>query len=248
MTDLRAEVAYDSGSQTETVADRAYRAIKHEIISCELPPGAVVNEGSLAQRLEMSKTPVREALSRLVHEGWLKVEPRHGYRVSEISVADVQEIFAMRLLLEPAAAALIAERGDVRLLNQLRELSETATHIDEAGGYARLVDESMAFHFAFASAAGNRRLGAILTRLFEEALRLRHARLDLTEAVRAHDGEHRDLVDALVKGNGRLAEEIAARQVEASRKWVLEALLKEMSIEAGGRVLTLHPIAREAVS
>lgn len=170
----------------------------------------------------------------LAHEGFVEVLPRQGYRVTDLSISDVQEIFNLRLLLEPAAAAMAAEHATAEQLQELRTLAEEhdATGSDD---YRAFVTQTRTFHVRLAEASGNRRLAAILTHLLEEMQRLYLSGLDIRAGVEQQRGEHQDLVAALLKGNHHLAHEIAVRQIESSRQHVMESLLAAMSRPRSGR-------------
>jgi DNA-binding GntR family transcriptional regulator len=229
----------------DSASARAYDILKELILNCQLPPGASLNEGRLAESLAMSKTPIREALRMLAHEGFVEVLPRQGYRVTEMTLADVQEIFHLRLLLEPAAAALAAERASADQLQALRALAEDGTDVVTAHDFAALIARNREFHVLLAEASGNARLAATLRHLLEEIQRLFLAGLDLREGVEEQRGEHRDLVAALLKGNHHLAHDIAVRQIESSRERVMEALLAAMSSPiAAGVKLNIEPRRR----
>jgi GntR family transcriptional regulator, rspAB operon transcriptional repressor len=211
-----------------SASERVYRVLKEQILTCDLPPGATLNEGRLAEQLAISKTPIREALSLLVHEGFVDVLPRQGYRVRELALADVQEIFQMLQLLEPAAASLAAEHATPEQLRELRELAEEPV-ITEPEELTAFVTRNREFHVRLAEASGNARLAATLQHTLEELQRLYLAGLDLRAARADHHGEHRELVAALLKGNHHQAQSIAIRQIEATRVRVMEALFAAMS-------------------
>jgi GntR family transcriptional regulator, rspAB operon transcriptional repressor len=209
-------------------AAKAYSIIKERILVCEYAPGSTLNEGRLAEDLAFSKTPVREALAMLAHEGLVEVLPRQGYRVTDLSISDVQEIFNLRLLLEPAAAAMAAEHATAEQLQELRTLAEEHDATD-GEDYRAFVTQTRTFHVRLAEASGNRRLAATLTHLLEEMQRLYLSGLDIRAGVEQQRGEHQELVAALLKGNHHLAHEIAVRQIESSRQHVMESLLAAMS-------------------
>lgn len=213
----------------ETAASRAHHSIKNDILSCALPPGAPIFEGEIAERLGMSKTPVREALGMLVHERFVEVRPRQGYRVTDVTLADVQEIFQLRLLLEPAAAELAAERAKPEHLQILR------ASVDAEGTATEdFVERSGTFHTVLADASGNRRLSNSLRHLFEEMQRLQYigssaGSPDVDESI-----EHGELLDALLKGNHHLAREIAQRHVESDRMRVFNSILGSLGAAGKG--------------
>lgn len=233
------------GQRSGSAAGRVYGILKEQILTCQLQPGSALNEGRLAERLAVSKTPIREALAMLVHEGFVEVLPRQGYRVTDLTLSDVQEIFHLRLLLEPAAAALAAERATAEQLQALRALAEDPPPSGSADDFSAFVQQDRQFHVLLAQASGNSRLGATLGRLLEEIQRLYFAGLDLADSVEEQRGEHRDLVAALLKGNHHLAHDIAVRQIESSRERVMEALLASMSSPtAVGVQLSIDPRRR----
>jgi len=242
---MRRTPSIDGRTERDTASGRAYDILKEQILTCQLPPGASLNEGRLAESLEVSKTPIREALRMLAHEGFVEVLPRQGYRVTDLTLADVQEIFHLRLLLEPAAAALAAERATADQLQVLRALAEDGGDAAAAGDFAAVIAQNREFHVRLAEASGNTRLAATLRHLLEEIQRLFLAGLDLQGSVEEQRGEHRDLVAALLKGNHHLAHDIAVRQIESSRERVMEALLAAMSSPtATGVKLTIEPHRR----
>ena len=100
-------------------SDKAYAALRDDIIEWRLLPGTVLAEVEQSERLGISRTPLREALSRLTAEG-LTTTGRRGVVVTDISLDDIDELFELRETLEGRAAALAAERGDAATFEQLR--------------------------------------------------------------------------------------------------------------------------------
>ena len=94
-----------------SLADKAYHEIRGLIVSLELAPGAVIDERELIERLEIGRTPVREALRRLAHERLVEVYPRRGMFVTGVDVRELARLSEVRELLEPEAARLAAERA-----------------------------------------------------------------------------------------------------------------------------------------
>jgi len=213
----------------QSATGRVYATLKREILTCEIAPGTPLYEGQLAERLQVSKTPIRDALGMLAHEGFVQVQPRQGYRVSDITLGDVQEVFQMRMLLEPAAAALAAERASADQLKRLQELAEESYVYGELPTYEEFVVKNREFHVLLAEASGSGRLAASLRNLLEEMQRLFLFGLDIRDSAEEQIAEHRELVDALLKGNHHLARDIATQQIETSRKRVMEALLAEVT-------------------
>ena len=225
----------------KSATDRAYEYLRGEILSCRLAPGSRIIEGSIAEQLAMSNTPVKRALGRLSDEGFVEVQPRHGYRVTEITLADVQEIYQLRQIVEPAAAELAATNATPEQLREMRELVEP----DPDSSYEDRTESVLRFHQVLAAASGSSRLAAVLNGLLDETQRLLHLGIALEDNSAHQAGEHRELLDALLKGNHHLAREIAEHQVEVDRMRMFEAILA--SLTSSGRTaerFVLSPVAK----
>ena len=192
----------------DLAADRAYLAIRGLIVSLELPPGAVIDERQLMERLGLGRTPVREALRRLAQEQLVEVFPRRGMFVTNVDVRDLARISEVRLALEPEAARLAAERATEE---EREELSELGDRIKRGADLMGL-DEQI--HRAIYRAAHNDLLEKTLGEYYVLAHRIWMIALDrareLEEAVEAH----RDLIQAVAVGNGDRAAELMRAHVE----------------------------------
>jgi DNA-binding GntR family transcriptional regulator len=193
----------------DLAADRAYLAIRGLIVSLELPPGAVIDERALMRRLGLGRTPVREALRKLAQEQLVEVFPRRGMFVTGVDVRDLARISEVRAVLEPEAARLAAERATDEELDELAALSD---RIVGGGTDLMALDESI--HRAVYAAAHNHLLEKTLGEYYVLALRIWMIALerdqDLEEAVEAH----RDLVQAILTGNGDRAADLMRSHVE----------------------------------
>lgn len=184
-----------------------------------------MHEGQLADSMGVSKTPIREALGQLVQEGYVEVRSRQGYRVTDVTLADIHEVFAIRRMLEPAAAELAAEHATAEQLQELQELAQTRYVVGDSDTYERFIAEDRTFHVRVAEASGNGRLAAALRGLLEETQRLFFLGLDLRDTADEQVREREALIEALLRGNHHVARDVAERQVESSRKRVMQALL-----------------------
>lgn len=143
--------------------------LRNEILSGRLKPGAILNEKDLAQRLRVSKTPIRESLTLLDHEGLIQTLPRKGYLVSPITVQDVHNFFELRLILECAAAEMAAAKITDE---QIKELSCLVPDGDPAEDIAKRLDRNVKFHHYIARVSGNERLAALIRKLLLEMQRM----------------------------------------------------------------------------
>ena len=127
-------------------SERAYQTLRTDIIEWHLEPGTTVNEVEQAQRLGVSRTPIREAFSRLMSEGLVEPGPGRGVVVTPVSVTNVKAMFELRIALETQAAALAALKGRSETFGQLAaRLDEAATFLDDddadRSSYYLLVEE-----------------------------------------------------------------------------------------------------------
>jgi DNA-binding GntR family transcriptional regulator len=192
-----------------SLADKAYHEIRGLIVSLELAPGAVIDERDLIERLEIGRTPVREALRRLSHEGLVEVYPRRGMFVTGVDVRELARISEVREVLEPEAARLAAERATD---GDRAELSALLDELDARGSALMELDERI--HRAVYRAAHNDLLEATLEQYYVLALRIWSIALDraheLEEAVEAH----RALLEAIQAGDGDRAADTMRAHVQ----------------------------------
>src|SRR6478752_6638226 len=121
--------------------------IRGLVLGGDFPPGAVVPEAFLAQEFDVSRTPIREALKQLQHEGLVEIRPKVGTFVREPTRREIIELFQLKESMEGLAASLLARRGEVPELAVLRrnlEESEMVSLTHDTDAYARLVHE---FHW-----------------------------------------------------------------------------------------------------
>src|SRR6185437_3274911 len=106
--------------------ERTYQEIRQRVVQGRYRPGMQLAESMLARIHRSSRTPVREALSRLLQEGYVELTPKRGYRVTQVTVTLIRNMFQVRYLLEEEAAAQAATSATEQDLARLRELLETS--------------------------------------------------------------------------------------------------------------------------
>jgi DNA-binding GntR family transcriptional regulator len=195
-------------SVVDLAADRAYLAIRGLIVSLELPPGAVIDERELMQRLGLGRTPVREALRQLAQEQLVEVFPRRGMFVTGVDVRDLARISEVRAALEPEAARLAAERATDEERDELADLG------GEIRRGADLMNLDEHIHRAIYRAAHNDLLEKTLGEYYVLALRIWMIALDRAEDLEEAVEAHRNLIEAIVVGNGERAAELMRAHVE----------------------------------
>ena len=225
--------------QGDNLSVKAYKEIKEMLISLRFPPGAPLSELELAKMLEMSRTPIREALQRLAHEGWVNLGDKKRTSVSVVTRTDIEELYQLRLLVEPFAASEVLRLGRGRILAAL--LDDVVCTIAELQGdygtFARLDTE---FHSLVISNAGNERLTRFWLGLLEENARAVNLSLqadDCTRPLRVLD-EHTKLVDAFWNRDKDSVLAAIAEHLASSRK----VLLSSFGPEEGARDESADPL------
>jgi len=212
------------GADSGSLADRAYYAIREQIVSLELPPGSVINERELIGRLGIGRTPVREALRRLAQEKLVEVYPRRGMFVTTVDVRDLARLCEARLPLEVEAARLAAERATEEDLAGLRELLDElgrGSHLEWRG----LMDLDERIHRAVYRAGHNRFLEETLEEYYTLALRIWVLAVHQQGALHAAVLEHRELLESIVAGDGDRASAVMREHVTSFERSMRDALL-----------------------
>ena len=226
---------------TSSQGEVAYAALRHRLIQGELEPGQRMTESQLASEIGVGKTPVREALTRLVQEGLVRSLRGHGYEVTPITLGDVQDLFNFRLIVEPAAAQLAAGHVSGADLRRLDALCATRfSTIDDEKGESEYLQANYQFHTTIADASGNRRLAEAVRRALDESERLFHLGNVLRNRGEEVAHEHKELVDALIAGDGETTRKLTVAHITASQRLVLDALLASPAVLA----VNIHPLRR----
>ncbi len=184
--------------------------IERNIVGGALEPGDKLNEADWAARMKVSRGPVREAFRALEQAGLLRTEKHRGVFVRTVSLAEADEIYAVRAVLEEAACRMLAQRIDAEQVALLRghvEAMSDALAADDHDAYARI---NVAFHDAIVAAAGNGKLHDTYRQLVGELSLFRRAALAAhADAMAQSLAEHRAIVTAL-----------ASRDPEAAAAWM----------------------------
>src|SRR5689334_15620843 len=154
-----------------SLREAAYDAIKHRIITCAFRPGEYINELQLSGLLEIGRTPVHQALDRLMVEGLVEVIPRKGVIVKPVSLNEVLQIIEVRLINEPFGARLAAQHGTDSDQAELSEVLDRAKHWAKLRNVEKMMLLDREFHLLIARAAKNDVLSELLRNLHERSLR-----------------------------------------------------------------------------
>jgi DNA-binding GntR family transcriptional regulator len=205
--------------------ERAYREIKRRILDNELPAGAVVMEQELVDELAISRTPVREAMLQLAHEGLVKVRPRRGMFVLPVSPADMREIYEVLTALESEAAGQIAEHGlapaDAEALRDAVAAMDQALARDDLLAWA-VADEI--FHARLIAVCRNRRLADMVRQFWDQVHRARMLTLKLRPKPVDSNRDHLALIEALERGDAAAARAVHREHRVRNGRMLVELL------------------------
>lgn len=152
-----------------TEADLTFRRLRDSILRAEFRPGEMLVEEDLTRRLGVGRTPLRDALHRLAHNGLVEIRPRRGTFVSHVTLDDLSEIFEARVAIERAISAVAIDRSRTMLLEELDGLMKRASGLS---GPESDVDIDTEFHDLFLRAVRNRYLSDTYRRLLDASVRL----------------------------------------------------------------------------
>jgi len=206
-------------------SEEAYVQIRDRILSLDLPPGSVVNEGRLREELAIGRTPIREALQRLAHENLVRSVPHRGTFVTDDNITDLARITEVRVVLESHAARLAAERCVAADQNAIRELLG-ALKSGAATDQRQLMKLDQEIHLQIYRSARNSFLQSTLERYFNLSLRLWFLVLDHEVRLRDAVEEHVALLEAVLAGDGNRAEEIMRRHVTGFEREIRKVLVE----------------------
>ena len=217
MIGMNAKPREAGAKRRASFSDRAYAELRRRILENTMPVGAQYMEQELAELLDMSRTPIREALIRLANEGLVEVRPRHGMRVKAISLRDMEEIYAVLTGLESTAAGLAAAMA--LAADEIDRLGRAVADMDAAlaGDHLEAWAEADAhFHRLLVDFSGNARLAALVGTFMDQSHRVRMLTLRLRPRPEASNEDHRAVVDAIARGDADTARSIHRRHREKS--------------------------------
>jgi DNA-binding GntR family transcriptional regulator len=211
--------------QAESLAERAYVAIRRLIVTLALGPGSVINERELVEQLGIGRTPVREALRRLAQEGLVEVYPRRGMFVTDVDVRKLALVSEVRAALEPEAARLAAERATDAERAELQELLATLDADGSALDDGALMALDERIHRAVYRCARNDLLATTLEQYYVLALRIWTIALDRQHELNDAVQGHRALLEAIHDGDGERAAATMRAHVEDFEQAMRRVLL-----------------------
>lgn len=195
----------------------AHDTLREKLINCEFPPGTMLNEAQLCDELGTSRTPVREALSRLELEGFVKILPKKGIYVTDISLNDVMQIFQTRTEIEPVALCMAGPR-----LPRVELVEFRNKFMGEEPDIKNAFRLDTAMHLFIIEHCGNRFIIDMMRKVFSENTRVVIA--SKQNEVKIHDArqEHLEVLNLLLDGEHEKAATCMRDHVKSCERAALE--------------------------
>jgi GntR family transcriptional regulator, rspAB operon transcriptional repressor len=207
-----------------SIRDQAYEAIKDRIITLQFKPGECINEASVSELLGFGRTPVHQAIDRLMLEEMVEVIPRKGVIVKPVSLNEVLQIIEVRLINEPFGARVAAEQANDADLNELADVIARARQWASLRNVENLMLLDREFHFLIARATKNDVMSELLRNLHERSLRFWFLSLNAPKQYETVQDEHAAILGAIRKRDPDKAEAAMLRHIESFRTSVTQFL------------------------
>jgi DNA-binding GntR family transcriptional regulator len=210
--------AGDGRLEIASVVDQVYGVIRERILAGDLPRGARVHQEDVAADLGVSRTPVREALRRLAAEGLIEMRTNRGARVTDLAPDDMDQPYEARLVVEPGAARLAAQRELAKPRARMRRA--VAAQRRAIPDVSRTFEANREFHIALAEASGNAFLLQFIEHLWVARIGepIYEHQAETPERMSLDADEHEQILDAIEAGDARTAESLTRRHIADAMK------------------------------
>ena len=200
--------------RTIVYKEKVFEELKRAIISRTYQPGEILNERKLASEMDVSRTPVREAIQLLANEGWVKVIPWKGAVVQSVTLQDIEESMQLRMAIEPVVIDLVIYKIGEKEIGYLEKLFEEQVTLAQSGDAEKFILLDQEFHLFLAELTGNQRLCQIMRQLRDIHLRI---------GVEAMQQSHR--FPEIIEEHGNILECLKTKEILGARRAMLEHLL-----------------------
>lgn len=219
-----AEIILGPAAENKPIRDIAYETLKHAIVIGEIPAGSRIVETDYAERMHISRTPLREALRKLERDGLVEYLPRRGVMVRTFTVADVDEIYTIRNALEMLTLPSVVANATEEDISELRQMLDVMDPLDRANDIQGVSPKARAFHSRFTAISGQNRIVHIIENQ-DQYLR-RFSEISIAKEKRRHaiHQEHHDMVTLVEARDVASLEKLVRKHIERSKETCLAAL------------------------
>ena len=210
--------------ESKPIREIAYETLKHAIITGELPAGARIVETEYAERMHISRTPLREALRKLERDGLVEYMLRRGVVVRAFTISDVEEIYTIRNCLEMLTLPAIIKNATADDIKHLRALLDEMDPLNENNDIASLSPRARAFHAYLTGISGQKRIIRAIEGQDEYITRFSALSIAKEDRRPAAHQEHHRLVDYVEARDLERFEKLMRKHIERSKETCLLAL------------------------
>ncbi|MGF1588908.1 MAG: GntR family transcriptional regulator [Pleurocapsa sp.] len=213
--------------RSQSLREQVYQALRKIILTGDLASGERVVETKLAKKLNVSRTPIREAIGQLHREKLIVSHPNGGFKVTTLSIQDAIGLYDCRIALEQLSVASACELISPDQLEQLEKLvllAESAESVSSKSNSQELLDLDCQFHYLIAESSANQWLLALLKQVFDKMALLRVQTTKHNPQVLEIRLEHRQVYEAIADRNPELAQKMVKEHLIASKARVVREL------------------------
>lgn len=208
MNKNQSTIRTQSAESATTYQEQAYDFVKARIMNLDLKPGQYVTDSQIAEELDISRTPARDALRLLEHEGFLISEARRGWKVYSLSLEDIHEIFDIKVALEGMIVRRAAGCQDEELRSALREAMDRMHHAADDDDPDAWQEADFQLHRIISAMGANERAARIIQNLNEQWHRVRIGFLAMQGRIERSNPEHEAIIESILAGDGQEAERL----------------------------------------
>ena len=218
------DVPVSTPTRSRSVREQTYRLLRRQLVTGQFCPGQRLTEQFLAQRLGVSRTPIREALHKLELEGLVIAAGARGFQVPDDSVEDMNELFEIRAVLEGHALACLSRTIAAEALIELRVLVDQGEHACEAGNLERVFALNTRFHDLLYALSKSPRLIKMINDLKDQIFRFRQLILKDETMARTSNEDHILMLEYIRRRDGEGVEKLVREHLMRGQKAVMKHL------------------------
>jgi DNA-binding GntR family transcriptional regulator len=203
-----------------------FTTLREAIIMGELKPGERLMEVQLAQKMGVSRTPVREAIRKLELEGFVNMIPRKGAHVAKLSVKDIMDVLEVRASLDGLATSLAAERITENELKEMKHIQSQFDNYVEKDNLQGIIKKDVEFHDVIYKASKNDKLIQISNNLREQVYRFRVIYLKDFRSTKEVIREHMEIYQAIDNEDSDAARKAAEKHIRNQELMIIDAIKK----------------------
>jgi len=216
-----------------TESSRIYRELKQDIVTCTLQPGLSISEQEMCERYKASRTPVREACRKLCGESLMQMIPFRGYSIPSLTIEEYRNLNELQSIVEPAAAALAAERATDAQIKEIESWASYEYHDGQQNSYYTFLEWNRSFHISIAAATHNDTFLDVVRNVQTRLMRYYYLVIVMHSYARELIEEHRRLVRAIKAGKPELARQHAMRHLANTNRRYIDVDLGSVNYRNG---------------